>query len=182
MAVPNAVNIEDAINGYMGGYTLIIMLFIFMHGIDTRIISGALIGFLLLNWPGGRHFMGDAGSLGCGFFIAEGILRSGGLTHPLIALAVTAPISMDVAMGLIRRQRLGMNFFTADSGTCPHHILSLMNGSAVKATPILWLNAAIFIFLSSRPIFLLGYTTLYAGVLVFLNRHQIFGNKVTKLA
>lgn len=75
MAVPNAVNIEDAINGYMGGFTFLVLLGLALRGVDTRLALGALLGFLLLNWPKARHFMGDAGSFGCGFFLAEAILR-----------------------------------------------------------------------------------------------------------
>ena len=151
MAVPNAVNIEDAINGYMGGFTFLVLLGLAARGVDTRLALGALLGFLLLNWPKARHFMGDAGSFGCGFFIAEAILRGGGLAHPSMALFLTAPISLDVAMGLIRRKRLGMTFFTADRSTCPHHLLALTGGNVALTTALLWLNTAGFVLLANRP-------------------------------
>ncbi len=174
MAVPNAVNIEDAINGYMGGFTFIVLLALCFRGVDTHIALGALIGFLLLNWPRAKHFMGDAGSFGCGFLIAEAILRGGGLTNPLLALALTAPISMDVAMGLIRRKRLRMSPFTADRSTCPHHLLALTGGSPLLATPLLWLNTAGFVILAKWPWWALGQAVLYAMTLVFLNRTSFF--------
>ena len=174
MAVPNAVNIEDAINGYMGGFTFVVMLGLYFRGVDSRIAMGALIGFLLLNWPRAKHFMGDAGSFGCGFFIAEGILRGGGLAQPFMALAFTAPISMDVAMGLIRRKRLGMTFFTADRATCPHRLLNLTGGDVFLATPILILNALGFVLLAGQIWPLLFQTFLFALVLVFLNRKPLF--------
>ena len=175
MAVPNAVNIEDAINGYMGGFTFLVLLGLAVRGLDTRIALGALLGFLLLNWPKARHFMGDAGSFGCGFFIAEAILRGGGLAHPSIALFLTAPISLDVAMGLIRRKRLGMTFFTADRSTCPHHLLALTGGNVVLTTSLLWLNAAGFVLLANRPWWALGQAGLYVLALIFLNRKLLFG-------
>lgn len=171
MAVPNAVNIEDAVNGYMGGFTLLVMFTLYIRGVDTRIALGALMGFLILNWPSAKHFMGDAGSFGCGFFIAEGILQAGGLDHPLLALSLTAPISMDVAMGLIRRRRLKMSFFTPDRATCPHRVLALTNGNATLTTLALWLNALAFSWFNHWPLLLLGQTILYAGVLVFLNKN-----------
>ncbi len=170
MAVPNAVNIEDAINGYMGGFTFLVLLGLALRGVDTRLALGALLGFLLLNWPKAKHFMGDAGSFGCGFFIAEAILRGGGLAHPTLALFLTAPISLDVAMGLIRRKRLGMTFFTADRSTCPHHLLALTGENVLLATSLLWLNAAGFVFLANRPWWALGQAVLYVLALVFLNR------------
>ena len=174
MAVPNAVNIEDAINGYMGGFTFILLLGLFFRGVDTRIPLGALLGFLCLNWPKAKHFMGDAGSYGCGFFIAEAILRGGGWSQPFLALIFTAPISIDVAMGLIRRKRLGVSFFTADRATCPHHMLELMNGNPATTTPILWLSAAAFVWFSRWPWVALGQAIIYAGVLTFLNRRELF--------
>jgi len=169
MAVPNAVNIEDAINGYMGGFTFLVLLGLALRGVDTRLALGALLGFLLLNWPKAKHFMGDAGSFGCGFFIAEAILRGGGLAHPFMALALTAPISMDVAMGLIRRRRLRMSFFAADRATCPHHLLALTGENVLLATSILWLNTAGFVFLANRPRLALVQAILYGVALVFLN-------------
>jgi UDP-GlcNAc:undecaprenyl-phosphate GlcNAc-1-phosphate transferase len=179
MAVPNAVNIEDAINGYMGGFTLIVLGALALRGVDSRLTMGALLGFLLLNWPRAKHFMGDAGSFGCGFFIAESILRGGGLAHPILALALTAPISMDVTMGLIRRKWLGMSPFTADRATFPHHLLARFKGSHSKATAVLWINVALCVSLSSWPwiagLYLLG----YAAALFLLNSHLLFPTKNT---
>lgn len=178
MAVPNAVNIEDAINGYMGGFTFIVMFGLYLRGVDSRIAMGALMGFLFLNWPRARHFMGDAGSFGCGFLIAEGILRGGGLAHPFMALAFTAPISMDVAVGLIRRNRLQMTFFTADRATCPHRLLILTGGNVGLATPILLLNAAGFVLLAGWTWLPLLHAFLFGLVLVFLNRKPLFDRVV----
>ena len=178
MAVPNAVNIEDAINGYMGGYTWIVLLALCLRGVDTRLALGALLGFLLLNWPKAKHFMGDAGSFGCGFLLAEAILRGGGLAHPFMALAFTAPISLDVAMGLIRRRRLRMSFFTADRATCPHHVLKLMGENTILATALLWLNAAAFSWPNRRPLLVLGQALLYVAALVFLNRQFLFSSRL----
>ena len=175
MAVPNAVNIEDAINGYMGGFTFIVMFGLHLHGIETRIALGAIMGFLFLNWPRAKHFMGDAGSFGCGFLIAEGILRSGGMAHPLMALAFTAPISMDVATGIVRRLHLRMGLFEADCATCPHHLLRLSHQSNTLATLILWANACIFAYLAFHQGFgLILYGLLYGSALVLLNRRAFW--------
>jgi UDP-N-acetylmuramyl pentapeptide phosphotransferase/UDP-N-acetylglucosamine-1-phosphate transferase len=118
--------------------------------------------------------MGDAGSFGCGFLIAEGILRGGGLAHPLMALAFTAPISMDVAMGLIRRKRLRISPFTADRATCPHHLLALTGGNVLLATTLLWLNASGFVFLARQPWLALGQAVLYLMALFLMNRKSLF--------
>lgn len=174
MAVPNAVNIEDAINGYMGGYTFIVLVGLSLQGFAGWLPQGALAAFLLFNWPKAKHFMGDAGSFGCGFLLAESILRGGGMAHPLVALALTAPISMDVAMGLIRRRRLGVSFFEADKATFPHHVLELMRGSALLAAPILWLNVLGFVVFSHNWKWVVVQASGYAIVLVLLNRSHLF--------
>jgi len=176
MAVPNSVNIEDAINGYMGGYAFIVLAGLLAMGVDTRIPMGALLGFLVFNWPKAKHFMGDAGSFGCGFLMAEAILRGGGLIHPTVALAFTAPISMDVAMGLVRRRRLKMSLFSADRLTCPHHLLDRMKGNATLAALALWANALAFVGLSPWPYLTLLQAGLYAGALVILNARFLFTN------
>jgi UDP-GlcNAc:undecaprenyl-phosphate GlcNAc-1-phosphate transferase len=174
MAVPNAVNIEDAINGYMGGFTFLILFALALRGLDTRIFLGLLLGFLLLNWPKARHFMGDAGSFGCGFVLAESLLRGGALQNPAIAIVMTLPISMDVLMGIFRRLRLRTSLFSADRATCPHHILVLTKGNVYIATLLLWLNAAGFAFFGGRYWIALAQAILYALLLFLLNRKLIF--------
>ena len=123
--------------------------------------------------------MGDAGSFGCGFLIAESILRGGGLANPLLALAFTAPISLDVFVGLIRRKRLRMSPFTADRSTCPHHLLARFKGSHVKATLLLWSISLGFVALAPFPLFagvlLMGYLSL----LVILNADPLFYGRPT---
>jgi hypothetical protein len=91
-----------------------------------------------------------------------------------MALAFTAPISMDVAMGLIRRRWLGMSFFTADRGTCPHHVLELVGGRPGLATPLLLLNVVGFVLWADHPWLVLGQAILYAGALLYLNRRTFF--------
>ena len=167
-------NIEDAINGYMGGFTLILMTFVLMRGGNTQLILGALTAFLLLNWPKAKHFMGDAGSLGCGFLLAESLLWRGGMEHPVQALIWTAPISMDVAMGIIRRKRLGMSLFEADRFTCPHHLLGRFNGSHAKATLVLWLILIVLLILSKFPMASILWLLGYALLLVYLNARLLF--------
>ena len=177
-AVPNAVNIEDAIDGYMGGYAFLILLFVSYRGVDTHIAMGAVFGFLVLNWPKAKHFMGDAGSYGCGFLIAEVILRADGMNHPFMALALTAPISMDVAIGLLRRKCLGMSYLTADRKTLPHHLFAALTEKHTWcATPILLMIAACFIYLFERHKIMAMLVISYAITLVVANRDALFKGK-----
>jgi UDP-N-acetylmuramyl pentapeptide phosphotransferase/UDP-N-acetylglucosamine-1-phosphate transferase len=180
VSVPNAVNIEDAINGYMGGFTLILIVVAALMGVNVLIPAGALAAFLLLNWPKAKHFLGDAGSFGCGFLIAETLLRAGGNQRPLLALVLTAPVSMDVGMGIIRRIRLKMSLFEADRATCPHHMVNLCNQSHALATPMLWANAVVIAWLAfESPLFEAGYLAMFALALVLLNRASLFNPQLS---
>ena len=170
LAVPNAVNIDDAINGYMGGFTLLLLGVAAFHGTSTWIPMGALVGFLVFNWPKASHFMGDAGSFGCGFFIAECLLRSGGLVNPFFSLILTAPIALDVAMGIFRRMRLGMSLFAPDNSTFPHHVLAKTGGKVALATPLLWLNAGLFVLFLDRPFLAGTWALAYLSILWNLNK------------
>jgi UDP-GlcNAc:undecaprenyl-phosphate GlcNAc-1-phosphate transferase len=177
LAVPNAVNIEDAINGYMGGFTLILLAFTAARGVQVQMVMGALLGFLILNWPRAKHFMGDAGSFGCGFFIAEAILRAGGDRHPGLALTLTAPIALDVLMGVIRRRRRGQSLFVADRLTLPHHLLNL-TGTATRATPILWGVTLLFGLSVGQPWRLGIMVVAFVLILITCNRQFLFGRSV----
>lgn len=175
LAVPNAVNIEDAINGYMGGFTLILMAASALSGVQVAIPMGALAAFLFFNWPRAKHFLGDAGSFGCGFMIAEVLLRAGGNHRPLFALLLTAPISIDVLMGIVRRRRLKMSLFEADRSTFPHHVMNLCGQSHLRATPILWANTLVFTILAFNPgVLAFAYVILFAIALTALNRKSLF--------
>lgn len=173
MALPNAVNIEDAINGYMGCFTLLMVLAAILAGVQGWLLAGALIGFLALNFPSGRHFMGDAGSFGCGFIIAELLLRAGAAQRPIPALILTAPISMDVAMGIVRRRRLGMGLFEADRSTLPHRLVECFNGSHALATFALAAIATIFALLRNHLGLALVWAALYAALLIWRNLDSI---------
>ncbi len=77
--VANAVNIIDGMNGLASG-TILINLCIFAlisHAlgdaalVQTCVVLGAgVLGFMLINWPLGKIFLGDAGAYFLGFSVA----------------------------------------------------------------------------------------------------------------
>ncbi|MBI5922480.1 MAG: glycosyltransferase family 4 protein [Betaproteobacteria bacterium] len=78
--VANAVNIIDGFNGLAGGYSVVVLAALsWVAGIldDTFLMTtslsliGALIGYLIWNYPKGRIFLGDGGAYLLGFLIAE---------------------------------------------------------------------------------------------------------------
>lgn len=78
--VANAINIIDGYHGLAGGFAVIVLAalaWVASQVGDTLIFStalalaGALLGFLLWNWPHGRIFLGDGGAYFTGFLLAE---------------------------------------------------------------------------------------------------------------
>jgi UDP-N-acetylmuramyl pentapeptide phosphotransferase/UDP-N-acetylglucosamine-1-phosphate transferase len=78
--VANATNIIDGYNGLAAGYAAIVLAALaWVAGQvgDPVVLTaslamlGALLGFLVWNYPGGRIFMGDGGAYLLGFWLAE---------------------------------------------------------------------------------------------------------------
>ena len=81
VAVTNAVNLIDGLDGLAGGVSLTYILFFGLilvlcfnysnYAMLCFAVVGALLGFLLFNGFPAKIFMGDTGSLGLGGFIAS---------------------------------------------------------------------------------------------------------------
>jgi len=80
VGVVNAINIIDGFNGLASGISVMILLSFLAVSIefndsfltDVIIINiGALLGFMALNFPKGKIFMGDGGAYFVGFIVAE---------------------------------------------------------------------------------------------------------------
>lgn len=78
--IANAINIIDGYNGLSSGFSIIVAAaFSYIAYIlgDALIFAvalalmGALLGFMVWNWPAGRIFLGDGGAYLVGFFLAE---------------------------------------------------------------------------------------------------------------
>ncbi len=78
--VTNSINIIDGYNGLAGGFSVIAL--IAMAAVAAQVndslilvvsvsMIGALLGFLVWNWPQGKIFMGDGGAYLLGFILAE---------------------------------------------------------------------------------------------------------------
>lgn len=78
--VANSINLIDGFNGIAGGVVIIILsaIAVLAHQVNDPVVFnlsligiGAALGFLLLNFPTGRLFMGDGGAYLLGFWVAE---------------------------------------------------------------------------------------------------------------
>lgn len=75
VGIINAINIIDGFNGLAGGIVLLALICIFslLPYNNPLILSliGAVIGFLFLNFPKGKIFLGDGGAYFLGFVLAS---------------------------------------------------------------------------------------------------------------
>jgi UDP-N-acetylmuramyl pentapeptide phosphotransferase/UDP-N-acetylglucosamine-1-phosphate transferase len=111
---PNAFNFMDGLNG-IASLTAIVSSAVFVDAAarqdDAVLFATALatLGFLPLNFPKARIFMGDAGSLPLGLLLAFCAVRAnhtGALSFPASVLLL-GPFLFDVVFTLIRRKREG---------------------------------------------------------------------------
>jgi UDP-N-acetylmuramyl pentapeptide phosphotransferase/UDP-N-acetylglucosamine-1-phosphate transferase len=78
--IANSINIIDGYNGLAGGYSVIVLAalaWVASQAGDPVVLAaslamlGALLGFLVFNYPSGRIFMGDGGAYLLGFWLGE---------------------------------------------------------------------------------------------------------------
>lgn len=123
VALSNAFNFMDGIDGITGGVALVSALFLIplsgVTGSFLPVLTGATAGFLVWNLSPASIFAGDAGSYFLGFGLASAALYvpvpAGGWT-PLgfvAAALVFTPYLFDTAYTLVRRLRAGKNVFSA---------------------------------------------------------------------
>jgi len=154
LAVINAVNMFDGLDGLAGGLSLVIIAFLggFAWVISDPtaakillVLAGAIAGFLLFNLPWsfrGRHrtFMGDAGSMVLGFAIAWFSVsltqRSGLAVPPPVMLWILGIVLMDVFTVTVRRVARRRSPMSADRDHI-HHLLMRRGYSAQKTLAIL---------------------------------------------
>jgi UDP-GlcNAc:undecaprenyl-phosphate GlcNAc-1-phosphate transferase len=80
VGITNAINLLDNMDGLAGGVAFIaalVLSFFFWRANDFQLLvislslAGAILGFLLFNFPPAKIFMGDSGSLFLGFLLAS---------------------------------------------------------------------------------------------------------------
>ena len=121
VALSNAFNFMDGIDGIIGGVALMNVLFLALlaGGGALAPLAGATAGFLVWNMNPASIFLGDSGSYFLGFFLAATALYAPlpvGAWNPLVFFAcilVFTPLLFDTAYTLLRRLRAGKNVFSA---------------------------------------------------------------------
>ncbi|MGL5019650.1 MAG: MraY family glycosyltransferase, partial [Luteolibacter sp.] len=173
----NAFNLIDGLDGLCGGLAAVATVALgglsllnerFDAAILMFVMAGAIIGFLKYNMNPARIFLGDAGSMVLGFFLAtaatEAVGRKAVVGVILLPIAVAGVPLLDVLLAIWRRgaRRFAMQLrgekvvggiFSADSDHL-HHRLLRASGSQRKVAGIMQAIAIVLALLAFLPLFL----------------------------
>ncbi|MCY4044806.1 MAG: glycosyltransferase family 4 protein [Cellvibrionales bacterium] len=119
----NLFNFMDGINGIAGvqfvSVSAVMAFFVWQMGmaseaIFTLLLSAAVLGFLVWNFPWGKIFMGDVGSYFLGFTLGFLWLYTGLINNTLLIiwLIMLSVFILDASMTLLRRMMLGERFLS----------------------------------------------------------------------
>lgn len=155
----NIVNFVDGVDGLAGGVSLIAALTIFLLSISIGvnqpqtamiaiILAGAILGFLLWNFPPAKIFMGDSGSMFLGFMLGSLTIISGGkLATVFLVLGFPIIDGLLVVGGRLKR---GENPFTTPDKTHLHHRFLKAGFSARQAVLSLYIISILFAWVALR--------------------------------
>jgi UDP-GlcNAc:undecaprenyl-phosphate GlcNAc-1-phosphate transferase len=138
ISVPNVVNLIDGFDGLAGGLGLFMAVTLGITGwLNEQLpvawyaftMAGALLGFLVFNFPPARIFLGDGGAYLVGFCIAALSLASSNKGSIAAVMLVTivglgVPI-LDTTFALVRRALRGFPLFHADDEHIHHRLSDL---------------------------------------------------------
>jgi UDP-GlcNAc:undecaprenyl-phosphate/decaprenyl-phosphate GlcNAc-1-phosphate transferase len=184
VAVANAINLIDGLDGLATGVAVIALLGVTAAAgalghapivLLTMVMLGALVGFLHFNMSPARIFLGDCGSLFIGFAVAclavLGATRPGGGLMFLVPLALLALPLLDVGIAIGRRWLRGAPVFGADNRHIHHRLLE-QGFSHMQAVLVLFTVAAgigmLGLCLAFAPAGAVGAVALAGGALVLL--------------
>jgi UDP-GlcNAc:undecaprenyl-phosphate GlcNAc-1-phosphate transferase len=127
----NTINFIDGVDGLATGVVAITGIFVAViswtlqqHTIAilAAIFTGAVLGFLILNWHPAKIFMGDSGSQFLGMMLAA-LSILGGAKAALALMVLGIPI-LDVFVVSLNRIRRGQSFAHYDTKHLHHRLLA----------------------------------------------------------
>jgi|SRR5437899_604799 len=154
VALMNAINFLDNMNGVVGGLSAIALLgfgaLSWMRGAyglaaAQLAVAGACVGFLRYNFPRAKIFLGDAGSLFLGYCLGASALlaydsasRGWGRTGAILMLGYPA---FDLFFVVITRLRDGRKVSQGGKDHTNHRIASILK-CQTKTVLLVWLSGA----------------------------------------
>jgi UDP-GlcNAc:undecaprenyl-phosphate GlcNAc-1-phosphate transferase len=160
LAITNAFNLIDGLDGLAAGSALFSTLVVFVVALlsgsavvalMTLALAGAILGFLRFNFNPATIFLGDCGSLFIGFMLSALALLGAQKAPTIIAVAIPVvsfglPI-LETTLSVIRRLISGRPVFTADREHI-HHKLLQRGMSHRQVVIVLYAVSALFALLS----------------------------------
>ena len=171
VSIMNLINLIDGLDGLAGGIGFMLMILLVVLSIQKGIgistflsigMAGAILGFLIHNFPPARVYMGDSGAYTIGFVIAALSLMNfqkgavvAALLGPMMALAL--PI-LDVTFAIVRRGVQGLPLFRPDKAHIHHQLMR--KGLSHKNTVLVLYGISLI--------------ALFGGILIFSNQGRYF--------
>jgi UDP-GlcNAc:undecaprenyl-phosphate/decaprenyl-phosphate GlcNAc-1-phosphate transferase len=138
VAITNAFNLIDGLDGLAAGSALFSTLIVFVVALVSQsalvalltiALAGAILGFLRFNFNPATIFLGDCGSLFIGFLLSALALQGAQKAPTIIAVAIPVvsfglPI-LETTLSVVRRFISGRPVFTADREHIHHKLLQL---------------------------------------------------------
>lgn len=160
MAITNAFNLIDGLDGLAAGsalFSTLVMFVIALVGnlslvsLITVALAGAILGFLRFNFNPATIFLGDCGSLFIGFMLSALALNGAQKAPTFVAVAIPVvsfglPI-LETSLSVLRRFISGRPVFTADREHIHHKLLQL-GMSHRQVVIVLYGVSAVFALLS----------------------------------
>src|SRR5713226_1888095 len=160
LAITNAFNLIDGLDGLAAGSALFSTLVVFvvalvsqssLVSLMTLALAGTILGFLRYNFNPATIFLGDCGSLFIGFMLSALALQGAEKAPTIIAVAIPVvsfglPI-LETALSVMRRFIGGRPVFTADREHI-HHKLLQRGLSHRQVVIVLYAVSAMFALLS----------------------------------
>jgi UDP-GlcNAc:undecaprenyl-phosphate/decaprenyl-phosphate GlcNAc-1-phosphate transferase len=136
LAITNAFNLIDGLDGLAAGSalfsTLVVFVVAILYGpslvtVMTIALAGAILGFLRFNFNPATIFLGDSGSLFIGFILSALALAGAQKAPTIVAVAIPVvsfglPI-LETSLSIVRRLISGRPVFTADREHIHHKLL-----------------------------------------------------------
>jgi UDP-GlcNAc:undecaprenyl-phosphate GlcNAc-1-phosphate transferase len=136
LAITNAFNLIDGLDGLAAGSalfsTLVVFVVTLLNGyslvtVMSIALAGAILGFLRYNFNPATIFLGDSGSLFIGFLLSALALAGAQKSPTIVAVAIPVvsfglPI-LETSLSILRRLISGRPVFTADREHIHHKLL-----------------------------------------------------------
>jgi UDP-GlcNAc:undecaprenyl-phosphate GlcNAc-1-phosphate transferase len=184
----SAVNFIDGLNGYAMGVIFITLSFFGYHFYITGmyeylkvvlILNGAILGFLIFNFPFGKIFLGDMGAHLIGFIV--GFLSIAMTNHdpkltvwyPLATFTLPVIETLNTIYRRIKRKKEGIPFNQSDLDHLHHYVLRYIKDkySNIKDNTIKNSIAAIYILIPHLILNIIAFYFRYnpfALILIFI--------------